>query len=179
MKPRALVPLAGVVVVVGLCSVAARRVALEPAGTVGTEPACEQLYGWIIRHQDRPVPGASDSVVQRDRADLSRARAKVTAIALAAERWCAERGSGEYPSSLTALVDHARRLPSPSPCRVHEGDLVDPWDHPIFYELHDGVPFIVSAGPDGRFSTTDDVLLPPRSDARAWHLTFSTVCQTP
>lgn len=128
---------------------------------------CGRLKIWRLPDHFAPTEGASDSLEQRAQFMILRTKAVVSLIAAAAERWCVEQGRGRYPASLAALLAYSNRLSLKASCRVDASHYFDPWGRPIFYGLSGGVPVIVSAGPDGRFSTQDDITLPKPGDKDA------------
>lgn len=98
--------------------------------------------------------------------DVLVTQARIDAIILAAEAYC-RANHNAYPSSTERLISPPPAiLPQMAKCRLAKEDLNDSWDRPIFYAIIDGHLVVRSAGPDGRFSTIDDIGLPEAADAR-------------
>lgn len=102
-------------------------------------------------------------------------RAKIDLTAVKLSRLSENLGQykfdlSRYPSTgegLKALLE------SPSGARNWRGPyaepdkLLDPWDHPVQYELINAKAYkISSAGPDGEFGNDDDIIF-PKPDAQA------------
>lgn len=88
-------------------------------------------------------------------------KARLNSIALAAAVAC-RQASGTFPSTYRALLELAATLPPAlAACALDEDLLVDGWGWPIYYQGGAGVLIVQSAGPDGRFTSNDDIALPP------------------
>lgn len=112
--------------------------------------------------------------------DVLVTQARVDAIILAAEAYC-RANRNAYPASIERLISPPPAvLAQMAKCRLPAEDLNDSWDRPIFYAIIQGRLVVRSAGPDGRFSTIDDIGLPEAADARiseAFDITHE--CRTP
>jgi len=87
-------------------------------------------------------------------------KARLNSIALAAAVACREAG-GTFPSSYRALLESALNIAPPlAACALDEAALVDGWGWPIYYQGGTGVLIVRSPGPDGRFTSDDDISLP-------------------
>lgn len=64
--------------------------------------------------------------------------------------------TGEFPSPADGLQQLTRTTADGRRIISVLGE--DPWGNPYFYDLDNNVPVIVSAGPDGKLGTVDDIL---------------------
>ncbi len=139
-----------------------------PTGAIADGKACGHTHGWFVAMEQTTTPGTRGRASTREHAALAvtMARARVTLIGLAAERWCLGEGHGRYPSSLAELIAYAtgvRRLanqPRVMQCVLDSELTLDPWDSPIFFQAQENRLLVVSAGPDRVFTTSDDIALP-------------------
>ena len=105
-------------------------------------------------------------------------QARINSIALAAAIHCRQPGGG-YPATSVDLVLPESQLPSKwAACSLERDLLQDAWDRPIFYMAEEGRLLIVSAGPDGRFATEDDIGLPHSDDQHAEQMNLDSECAT-
>lgn len=139
------------------CGVTARvPIAESPATACGLLYQKSNLEPWIA-----PLTGATEA--EEEAANQHNAGIDLSMISLAAERACVE--DGHYPASLSELHRRGAGVKGIQACvlRVHVRH--DPWVRPYRYVMREGVPFISSAGRDGRAGTADDIsLAPPARD---------------
>jgi hypothetical protein len=83
----------------------------------------------------------------------ARARAELESIATALESYRREHGAYVGATTEAALIDHL------SPRYLARVIRIDPWHQPYEYEGGGGAFTLRSAGPDGKFRTSDDILL--------------------
>lgn len=107
-----------------------------------------------------PAPGTRPELVQQGK--IQEARALLNLVVMGAERYCGQ--FGRYPESFEQVVSYSLTLPRRTPCAVPYMLPLDPWGTAYRYGLAGGVPRPVSAGPDRRFDTADDVRLPQEAD---------------
>lgn len=125
-------------------------------GAATQRPACNNVVLYSF-----PEETTLDSTARDNRPYLVRVtQARINLIALAAATHCLQFG-GEYPLTYTEMLRRASEIPPErAACRLSEDLLDDGWDHPIYYQAMDHRLSVVSAGPDGRFATADDIVLP-------------------
>lgn len=88
-------------------------------------------------------------------------KARLNSIALAAAVACRQAG-GTFPSSYQALLEFAKGIPlTLAACALDEDLLVDGWGGAIYYQGAAGVLVLRSAGADRRFTSDDDISMPP------------------
>jgi hypothetical protein len=92
------------------------------------------------------IPLSSGQVESLDRVRIARAQADLGELARDLERSVA--ATGGYPASLEVL---AARDPSLG------RRLQDPWGHPYQIRRTEAGASVISAGPDGRIGTSDDL----------------------
>lgn len=137
-------------------------------------PRCGQLREWSMPEDSR-VNG-SDS--ERTFALLV-TQARISTIAVAAEAYC--RRHGQYPSqfadiqlsTMSTLLNEPR---ASARCLVVREELNDGWGRPIFLDRIRGSLVVRSAGPDGIFTTSDDVALPTEKDSLSRDLVLPPAC---
>ena len=160
--------LAGQLMLVGACSLAVR----EPQASSPTA-SCGQLYRQrSLEPMIAPLVGAT--ALEIDAADRHNARIEVSVIALAAERYCLQRG--RYPTSVSELIRIGGTQPSGASCVIRFAPPEDPWGHPYRYEVENGVPHIMSIGKDGTARTADDLSLLP-SDPGSVQIDVAQICK--
>jgi len=94
-------------------------------------------------------------------------QARINIVVLAAERYCVAH-SGAYPGTFAEMIEYAQSLPRESrKCLLVESLLSDAWEQPLFYALSSGIPVVMSAGQDGRFTTEDDIGMPRPDSPKA------------
>jgi hypothetical protein len=129
--------------------------------TVTPGRSCGALSLWSLQG-DVVTSTASDT----RSIDTMRTQARIDLIALAAEAYCSVQGT--YPSGYEAMLDFKSRIPARlSNCALADDLLDDAWQRPIYYAVQGSHVQIVSAGPDGRFTTADDITLPQPADPLA------------
>lgn len=76
---------------------------------------------------------------------------------------CFRRDCGRYPTTAEGLRALVRQPPQTPSWKGPYIELLkpDPWRHPYVYQCTNGVPRLVSQGPDGRGGTADDIAAPP------------------
>lgn len=171
-----LFPLAAAVLTAGLvwgCATraASRESADDNASRIGATSSseCGLLRWWhtpetdvVTRETDPPRHYAT--------------KAGLGLIAAAAERYCLTHG--RYPASLDDLRKEALALPRGTRCRLDEAFLLDEWDTSIGYTTdRQGVPHLISSGPDRTQGTADDLSLPTLSDVEGQPLNGRVVCR--
>lgn len=123
---------------------------------VGDTTACGQLRLWAM-----PI-GQVDTATDRRSTDTLVTQARLDFVGTGAEYYC--QREGKYPSHLHEIFSYANGV-IPHRCAIPPDDTLDAWHHGVRYELREGVPMITSAGPDGRFDTSDDISLPGANDS--------------
>ena len=132
----------------------------------GTDSSAGRGCGPLVRWR---MPATT--VVERTRDevrmyDVLVTQARIDAIVRAAEAYC-RANHNAYPASIERLISPPPAISAQmARCRLPAEDLNDSWDRPIFYAIIQGHLIVRSAGPDGRFSTIDDIGLPEAADAR-------------
>lgn len=147
-------------IVPGLTGILSAQIpnATERAGSGG----CGPLSAWKMPATDLIERTRDESRTY----DVLVTQARIDAIIRAAEAYC-RANHNAYPSSIERLISPPPTiLPQMAKCRLTKEDLNDAWDRPIFYAIIDGHLVVRSAGPDGRFSTIDDIGLPEAADAK-------------
>lgn len=133
-------------------------VALSPIGRAQAQTAerCGPALRWKMPATTIVEATEGDSRTH----DVRMTQARLDAIVLAAEAYCQLSG-GRYPASFedmihptTAIAEGIRE------CRLDRHAIVDAWDRPIFFAVTADGLLVVSAGPDGVFTTADDIKLP-------------------
>jgi hypothetical protein len=75
------------------------------------------------------------------------------------------------------MLDHGRTLaPHLRACSLQDDLLNDAWDHPIYYAAEGTRLIVVASGPDGRFTTPDDIGLPRAGDEHVDSLDVQREC---
>lgn len=92
------------------------------------------------------IPLSSDRAASLDRVRIARAQADLGELARHLERYVA--ATGGYPASLEVLATRDPSLGS---------RLQDPWGHPYQIRRTEAGASVLSAGPDGRVGTPDDL----------------------
>lgn len=119
---------------------------------------CGQLWYWPDAGGNIIAPPDADLATRRHFA-VERTRGALNHVAAAADKFCVV--SGRYPRSLSELWAARNRLAPGHPCALASpGPVRDEWGNKYEYQLVDSVPDIRSAGPDGEFSTSDDIRIP-------------------
>lgn len=123
----------------------------------GTTAQCGNLLIWEMPEDEvLPLPGQSDTASVH-RYYITVTKARLNMIAVAAERYC--RLHDRYPNNYQELLVPRDTTYYPS-CALTDAALTyDAWNRQIKLEAN-GIPRLVSAGPDGYFETNDDIHLP-------------------
>ncbi len=135
--------------------------------------SCSPLFMWRMPAGDFVTSSAAESRPYR----VVLTQARIDAIAMSAAAYCAVEGS--YPPSYEAMVQFRRSMPAHlTGCAFRDDhDLLhDGWGQPIYYSVVGAQVHIASAGPDGRFTTADDVTLPKADDSLAEAIELSRDC---
>lgn len=85
---------------------------------------------------------------------VSLAESQLRGLATAIDAY--EVDNDHFPTNLTVL---GGRPPFGVPYTKARDSLVDPWGTPYSYAVHSNRYDLISAGPDGRLGTADDVML--------------------
>ena len=120
-----------------------------------------------------------DSVVDRAETGMwvHHTKARLDVIRLVLEEYCLSQQKPGYPSTLADLLQFSHEKLAGAQCQFREDDFRDYWGRPIYYELRTGLPYLVSAGPDGRFTTPDDIAMPEASDSTAMIVDVTKYCK--
>lgn|SRR5574341_922292 len=105
----------------------------------------------------------------------TKTKARLSQIAAATESYCMEH-QGRYPASLDELLAYSKTLPRTAFCRIDETMLRDQWGRVLAYTVQNGIPNLVSPGPDGKLGTMDDVTLPQEGDPQGELVDAAKVC---
>lgn len=148
--------------------------AAEPAkgGTPTRVTVCDNVLLWRF-----PETLQIDSTTDEKRSPQTLVtQARINSIALAAAIYCIQFGR-EYPPGYTEVLRHGSELPPErAGCGLTEDLLEDAWGRPIYYAADGGRLRAVSAGPDGRFATADDIGLPESGTQDAERMDIGQQC---
>jgi len=91
--------------------------------------------------------------------------ARIDAIILASEAYC-RLNDNRYPGAYKEMIHPpekiARRMHG---CLLDSSNVSDSWGRPIYYGYTSNHVIVRSPGPDGRFTTEDDIGTPSSNDA--------------
>lgn len=137
--------------------------------------ACGVQRWWKLIPDLQPAAGSRPDLVRK--AEVEEARGIIDLMVAAATGYC--KRFGEYPRSVDRMVRYSRTLDRRAGCAVPHNLPADPWGTPYRYERVNGAPSPRSAGPDRRFGTGDDVVLPSAGDAESERFDPRALCGEP
>ncbi len=119
---------------------------------------CGQLRRWAM------PPGLADTAMDRRSTDTLVTQARLNGLAAGAEYYCMLTAS--YPARLGDILGYQDGVISRR-CAIPPDYALNAWHGRVRYELHQGVPVVTFAGPNGKFDTPDDITLPARDAPHA------------
>jgi type II secretion system (T2SS) protein G len=131
---------------------------------------CGKVGVWLLPEEMLAPPIDSEGAEDYVREDMTAARLNLLARSL--EAFCGTRS--HYPTDLRELADATSM--DGEPCYFTEEILSDAWGRRMEYRLVMGMPRIVSAGPDGRMGSEDDLSTPNPTQAGAEATSKSRSC---
>lgn len=150
--------------------------ALSPVGRAHAQTAerCGSALRWKMPATTIVQATEDDSRTH----DVRMTQARIDAIVLAAEAYC-QLSRGRYPASFEDMMHPSTSIAEGMPkCRLDRNAVVDAWDRPIFFAVTANRLRVVSAGPDGVFTTADDIELPAVGDRHAESFDWRAECAT-
>lgn len=162
LRPRsAALLLLGVGAISSSCSPRVRSVVRAP---------CPSIHVWTF-----PETLEVDTTAFDNRsAEVRHTQARIDAVAIAALLHCARFGA--LPLSIDELLAAPALPRERATCAISNDLLLDAWDRPMRYERLSTGLAIWSAGPDGRFGTSDDIGLPTAGALHSEPLDLDRAC---
>lgn len=148
--------------------------ALLPVGRVHAQTAarCGSALRWKMPTATIVHATEGDSRTH----DVRMTQARIDAIVLAAEAYCQLSG-GRYPANFEDMMHPASTIAEGMrECRLDRHAVMDAWDRPIFFAVSANRLIVVSAGPDGVFTTADDIELPIAGERHAESFDWRSEC---
>ena len=85
-------------------------------------------------------------------------KSKIVSINIAIDQYKVD--TGVYPQSMHGLKSLNQDFGTDNwsgPYLQNESYLADQWGQPLYYELMNNIPIVISSGPDGELGTYDDI----------------------
>lgn len=137
---------------------------------------CQSTWTWEPS-ATHPGPPASDSEHYESLDRMWKewqTRVGITKVLTAAALYCTLEGT--YPSTLRELEEFSGQLRGRALCVFDAGLYRDGWGNPVYYAVHEEKVRVASAGPDGRFTTEDDIVNPSRGGPNVREIDVESHC---
>jgi hypothetical protein len=151
------------------------------SAAIAPGPLCGRVVIWKLPPDptySAPMIGP-DSTQDRIEAEMwaHHTKARLDIVRLTLEEYCLAQSKPSYPRTLSDLLPFSKKRLGGAQCKFREDDFLDYWGRPIYYELRLGLPYLVFAGRDGRFTTSDDIAMPEASDTSAMVVDVTKYCK--